>query len=671
MFLFYFLFSFLLTSVDATVDPLQCSSHGHPEVVSPPSIYHPLPYLKIPKPRRKQEDPQQNYQLSFKLLLLSATNNPVEEPSLELIKMVLTSYHIPFDHQYLTANGKRLSDQPISLINQDTSGKYYGIITTTGQLNFKNERGEMESALTPEQWGLLEKYENDFRIRRVSLYSFPHNGIGVEQSGGFLSPESTHINFNNLSKINIDIDSTGLQKNIDIPASKIWFYPTQVKDANKAVPFLFFEYEGKKNVGSIIATFPDKRKQMHFFFSQDQNSLASILISSLWINWLTKGVYQGKRRIHFNIQVDDFFLSTRLWESSKSEIYRINQNEIASFITWQKGMMQYLSGNRNYKIELAFNGWGVLDNGTIAHDQLYLYLKSRVEEFNWVSHTYSHPILNDMAFDPIDSDLKKNVSFADNFFGPFKNYFSFQSIVTPGISGLFNKEAINAFFNNQIIFAIGDNSRPELAPLKLYNARYSTEELNGKSGLLIIPRYPTQVYFNVSTPPELTAQYNVLYPQLGGKVGFEQIYSDEVKRVSRLLFLYDPSAHMFHQANLRLFNYGENQVSLLSLWMNQIAIEVRKYMTLPILSLKMDDLALMYKDRIDTDNCQAQAKLVINNQKLTSIKYLAEKNCKVEITGIEAVIGNGITVEKYGPDQTTYFDPLAIPIINLKTPLAF
>lgn len=675
MFLFYFLVSLILSNVSgvsAGTDPLQCSDHGRPDITVPVLNSNPLafiPNLKIVS--ESNDEPLQNFEINLKLLILSATNNPAEEPSIELIKKSLHSYNIPFDHVVLTANGRRIDESRLALINDDGSAKYYGTITTTGQLIFKNEKGIFESGLTLEQWSQLEKYEKDFNVRRVSIYSFPHPGIGVEQSTGFLAPDPTFIHFNNLAKNSVEPDQVGLRRDIKIPTSKIWFYPTQIKDPTLASPMLYFEYAGKKEVGGITVKFSDKRQQMHFFFSQDHNSLASALLSPVWINWITKAVYLGKRRLYFNIQVDDFFLSTRLWEPTKLQIYRVNQNEISNFIIWQKSIMQSITGNPNFKIELAFNGWGVLDNGTIAHDQLYIFTRTRVEEFNWVSHTFSHPNLNDMLFEPIDSDLKKNIDFADNFFGPFKNYFSPQSIVTPGISGLFNKDAIRALLNNKIFYAIGDNSRPELAPLKPYHARYTTEASNGMSGLLIIPRYPTHIYFNVSTPQELTSQYNVFYPQLGGKVDFDQIYADEIKRVTNLIYYGEPAGHMFHQANLRLFAHENNQVSLLSLWMQKIVNQVRNYLTLPILSLKMDELALLYKERMELDDCGVQAKMVIVNHKMITIKIHSQNNCKVGITGIDPVLGNGMTVEKYGTEQTTYFQTQGNSQITLKTPLNF
>lgn len=666
---FFLLFFLLVNFVWAETPLYTCDSHGRPDVTIPTPIASPLPFIQLPVTAKNESEPLINFEIGLKILLLSATNSSADEPGGEVIKKTLQSYNIPFDHLILTANGKRIDENLLSLINSDGSGKYYGIITTTGQLTFKNEKAELESGLTKDQWAQLEKYEKDYSIRRVSLYSYPHPALGVANSPGQLSTDSTFIGFNNNAK-DFDLVAAGLNKEVRIPSSKIWIYPTKITDSI-ASPFLYFNDETKKDVGGIIVSFPDKRKQMHFFFSQELNTLPSLLVSSVWINWLTKGVYQGKRRVFFNIQVDDFFLSTRIWEPTKLEIYRVSPAEIENFITWQKGVMQYFTNNRNFKIEMAFNGFGVQDNGTISHDQLYLVLKNRVEEFNWVSHTYAHPILNDMQFNPIDQDLKKNINFAENFLGPLKSYYSPNSIVTPGISGLFNKDAIRSFFNNQIISAVGDNSRPELAPQKPYHARYSTDSFNGLAGLLIIPRHPTQVYFNVSTPRELTAQYNIFYPQYGGKAEFDQIYAAEVKRVSRLMYAYDPTPHMFHQANLRLFDYQGGQFSLLSLWMKKIVDEVRLYLTLPILNLKMNDLAELYSKRMALDECDVQSKLVINQSKIVSVKILSKNHCEVSFTGIEVNSNIGISSEKYGPDQTITLDPQNTPLITLKFPLTF
>jgi hypothetical protein len=80
-----------------------------------------------------------------------------------------------------------------------------------------------------------------------------------------------------------------------------------------------------------------------------------------------------------------------------------------------------------------------------------------------------------------------------------------------------------------------------------------------------IPRYPTNVYYNVATQAQLVDEYNYLYlpPELGGACVLSEVttcrtraatWEDVVASESRIMFTHmmgnDPRPHYFHQTNL-------------------------------------------------------------------------------------------------------------------------
>ncbi len=623
-------------------------------------------------------DYEKRVEVGLKVLILSATDNIEIEPSLDEAKQTLRSYGIPFEHVVLTKDGTRLSDKPVSLRNSDGSGKYYGIIVTTGDLTYLKADGINESALTTTQWDELKKYERDFQVRRVSLNTYPIPALGVQPLSNVDNgaPNSLFLN-----RVGEKLDPAMVDQ-INVPLEDSWQYPsTMLASSTVSEPFLFFtkQYFASRAaaVAGVISTFPDTREQMHFFFSQSSYSRGSTIIAPMWINWLTRGVYVGKRRIYFNIQVDDVFLSTQLWNPAKAKnkdvpakLHRTTIYDIESFLKFQKNVMQPTARNSDYQVELAYNGVGVNAFGGPSKDLLFQYMVQNSSDFNWVSHTYNHFALDTLSYSKVMSEIKDNLSLTSTLLRGKMQYFSPKSMVTPGITGFFNGEALKAFMDSGITNLIGDNSRKELSPDNLYSAKLTTKEANGYEGVLIVPRYPTEIYFNVSSPDELLSEYNSINGVAGGEGAvnsIDTILERESKKVSNFLlrFQYDP--YMFHQANMRAFPYRGNIESLLSLWMKSVVYKVRNYTDLPILNVKFDDLADLYLQRMKFEKCGFEGRLVYINDKLKEVKGNSKDNCQVAITGVKSHDPRIFNAEKYGPDNTVYFNmnkysPVTMPI---------
>ena len=111
-----------------------------------------------------------------------------------------------------------------------------------------------------------------------------------------------------------------------------------------------------------------------------------------------------------------------------------------------------------------------------------------------------------------------------------------------------------------------DASKPY--PINPTNAREATYPANTsfmEESIRAIPRYPTNVYYNVATQAQLTDEYNHLYlpPEAGGVCVLTEIttcltraasWSDIVAAESQRIFGHmmgnDPRPHYFHQTNL-------------------------------------------------------------------------------------------------------------------------
>jgi len=244
--------------------------------------------------------------------------------------------------------------------------------------------------------------------------------------------------------------------------------------------------------------------------------------------------------------------------------------------------------------------------------------------------------------------------------------FSRYSMITPAISGLFNGAALQAILDNGIECVVGDNSVALLIPPNLYHGFYTTVEVNGYAGVFVIPRAPTEIYFDVSTVASEVIEYNSRYGLAGTIVAesynatLDQIMALEGTKTARNLMLYRHDPYMFHQGNLKHFNYtrpgeDEKQWSLLTMWVQTVVEYYTALMNFPILNVGHDEMFILYKRRMATDACGATGTMTVVGGQVTGITLSSAAECDVAVTGLTSCTGVAdCTVETYGTDTTVW-----------------
>ena len=100
-------------------------------------------------------------------------------------------------------------------------------------------------------------------------------------------------------------------------------------------------------------------------------------------------------------------------------------------------------------------------------------------------------------------------------------------------------------------YMVSDTSQPGWSNPSPNIGIYSTIQ----PAILLIPRRPTNLFYNVSTPDEWMAEYNALYSSFWGR---DLSYAEILDKESQNLLIYmlqgeiDP--HMYHQPNLRAYD---------------------------------------------------------------------------------------------------------------------
>ncbi|KNC84043.1 hypothetical protein SARC_03730 [Sphaeroforma arctica JP610] len=221
--------------------------------------------------------------------------------------------------------------------------------------------------------------------------------------------------------------------------------------------------------------------------------------------------------------------------------------------------------------------------------------------------------------------------FLDNRTELMENNYSPKSLVTPEITGLWPASyngtppvGRKPYLRNTLFFSklveygienvVGDNSRPELNAEVMYHAVVSTEEEYGTDGILIIPRWSPNIPFNCKDLDCVVRFYDegaCYWTTYGAPCNDSQVWTgaDAINREAKsstiplLQQRWDP--YMFHQANVHAQPYHNTSIPLVGQFVQDVAEDVLRYVTgLPFISIKMDDLGVMYRERMARDNAE-------------------------------------------------------------------
>ena len=462
--------------------------------------------------------------------------------------------------------------------------------------------------------------------------------------------------------------TANLKQGATVSTIGLYHYPATITDASTTWEVASFGPGPgftSRTTGAVVNRFANgagNREQMVFFISwASEWSSTSTFLQHGWIHWVTRGLYAGFRRIYFNTQIDDVHLVTYLYEPAGGE-YRSTVTDLQDHVTWMADLNSRLPSGSNYIVELAHNGNGNIqaatefgwannlntcpDENFILYDEqastptefkkplgtgvdiwptsparfsstlacmrqdtllTWLNVPANRDKYAHMSHTFTHKALNNATY----SDTNKEITFNQAWFAATgldkASVWSPHGLVPPAITGMHNGDAIKAFLDNGIKYVVGDNTRPVLRnPESPYWALTSTVERNGYSGLTIMPRWATTIYFNCDLPQ---CTLNEWIATSGGSGDFNNLLAD-ARRVNAMHLLnlhQDP--FMFHQANLRtdLAPYAVNgktgRWSILMAWVEVVLDEMTRLTSWPIITKKHDAVTEEFIAREARDKC--------------------------------------------------------------------
>jgi hypothetical protein len=585
----------------------------------------------------------------MRLLVISANG---AEPSLQAITTTLDYLGTPYTlHVASQAPGALTADR----LSNGCHGKYQAVIVATGLVD-----NAWSGVLSATELQALRTYEAQFKARQVVWYTFP-NDFGLTFTGTTVSTigaPALRVALTAAGKTMFSYINTGAKT----PARPLVIeqaiaYLAQPEAGSATTPILT---DAMGNTVAATTTSPDGREVLAMTFDSNAYSLQTMLFGYGIVNWATRGLFVGERKIYMSPQIDDVFIADDRWVEGTpctmvgqdrspdvaGPTVRMTGTDLVVAAAWQvaKNMQPTTA---KLRMTMAMNGWGA--TGTYPKDTLTPAARLVSPLFYWVSHTYDHPMLDGIGYAAAKAEFTMNNDVAAKL--KLSNY-SKTSLVTPNISGLRDADVMRAAYDAGVRYVVSDTSQvgqnnpsPNIGIYNWVQPR-----------ILMIPRLPVNLFYNVATPADWMSEYNCMYRGFFGKdLTYAEILDFNSNQLLPYLLRGQNNPLMFHQPNLVAY---DGRHSLLSDLLDTTLAKYNGYFTLPIVSPTMDALGKSIEARMKLQSAQVTATL----QPGASLTLTSNADVTVPITGL-AISG----AETYGGQPIARVSvkaglPLTVPL---------
>lgn len=272
------------------------------------------------------------------------------------------AYGIPYQLIIVPSAGITLP----TLNTADNQTGNFGGIVVLDEVSY-DYNGTWKSALSTDQWNSLYTYQTQFGVRMVRLNVYPGATFGV----GLASPSGSgccnagveqYMRINDTSAF----PTAGLIAGQNVTTQGLYHYPAVITDSSIAKAFASFDPSSDgsfttQTTAAVINTFGTRQQMVWFTSWAVEWSATSAYAQHAFVNWITRGLYLGRRRIYFNTQIDDVHLITDIYYPAGNQ-YRCTTADLAAHVTWQQNIRSRLPAGSNYTVELGHNGNGDIES---------------------------------------------------------------------------------------------------------------------------------------------------------------------------------------------------------------------------------------------------------------------------------------------------------------------
>ncbi|KHN93826.1 uncharacterized protein MAM_08305 [Metarhizium album ARSEF 1941] len=643
--------------------------------------------------------------------------------------MGLEGYGIPYQTLIVPAGGITLP----ALNSSATRGNYGGIVVVSNVSHDVN--GSYQSAITDQQWDQIYSYQFSFKVRMVRLNAYPIPDYGTAPANNY----QTGCCDNDEQKISLSDTSlfpgANIKANALLSTRGLWHHPTTITNTKTTKEVASFEPAAgypSKTTAAVIHSVSGREQMVWFISWAPAWSQTSAFLQHAYIHWITRSLFVGKRQTYLNVQVDDVHLDTQLYYPNNS-VFKIRTGDLDAHVNWQKNLATRIPPGSDFWLELGHNGNGNIVSATDQRNSalvckpnyavdyhsppdtplefkkppgtgvdlwpaefknytwstlcsrldpvgLWFTNPANLNSFAHVSHTFSHEELNNATYHDASREIFFNQAFLKSLGIDKATRFSPKGIIPPAITGLHNADAIRAWKDNGIKYVIGDNTRPVLRNQNsVYWPLPTSVQSNGYEGMTIVPRFATTIYFNCDLPYCTLKEWK---DTSGGSGDFNNLLDDARAVNVRNLLSLQADPYMFHQANMRqtdvtpmTIGTQSGKLSLLMAWVETVTQEITRLTNWPLLSLKHDDIANYFLNRMTLDGCQPKSTHTYSadGNAIVSVQVTANGNtCSVPVPvtipdGTAATVGlQPIQSIKLGSEPTILWVTLSGKPVDIK-----
>ncbi len=406
--------------------------------------------------------------------------------------------------------------------------------------------------------------------------------------------------------------------------------------------------DSSQNVLGVFSKSPDGRERMALTFSHNPYLLHTQLLGYGLIRWATRGLFIGERRHILAVDVDDWGLASDWWDETlqpgeplryRPQPFRLSAQDAWSVYQQQRQLNATYPLSNGFMLNLAFNGRGVntgvaasCNPGVSSGDPLSSLTKCLASRMRWVNHTRDHPSMDNIT-DP--AALRFQIAENTRLANQLGLWYGSQTLKTGELSGLgwYRSPApaplvLPALPSECPAIAAStgpgsDEPRKDFGLVCVNNAMLDRARELGiryihgnfsvashrppcpicgiplRENLWLLPVWPTNIAYTVTTPAEATSFYNYIYAP-GGQNPFwpRALTYQEILEQETDLALYhlqtSASSHYFHQANLREYEPGQ---SLVFDYLNRSMEKYSSYYRIPVLNLSWDEIGAYVAER--------------------------------------------------------------------------
>ncbi|OLV17880.1 Agd3-related carbohydrate-binding protein [Deinococcus marmoris] len=528
-------------------------------------------------------------------------------------KALLSQHGVAYDTLDATAKDLNLS----TLIGPDGVGKYSGVILASNSLTTENSPGVFTSALNDAEWATLFEYEAAYKVRQLALFGFP--GIAPEDYGVRAVPGAE------TGTSDATVTAGGKAVFSDLTANTVpvrfsYAYPSRLEAVpNVTTTPLLTDANG--NLLAVSSTAADGRERLLLTMAQNEYLTHTQLLGYGMVQWLTKGVYLGEYRRYLGVDIDDWFATGDRYDAPTKTVlpnaFRLKASDALSVRDQQAAVRKDYSVARNFTYAMMYNGLGAdilapktCSPSTGVKDPLSAVTKCLSQDFDWVNHTRDHLLMDDLSLNESFNQI-----FQNTLIGLFMGLkLSYKTVLTGEISGLGWKSLVEG--QPKVDYGLGASNINFLNAATLSGVQYVPSNRSVashwdascptcgifhplKPNILLVPRWPNNVFYYSSTPDEAATSYNAVYGPGGVRPYWPSAlnYTEYLDKESDIGLQHVLSGaawpHYMHQPNLNQYAPGK---SVATDWVRAVLDKYSKASTLPVNTLAWDDLGA-YVDR--------------------------------------------------------------------------